>query len=204
MLGFVARFGVVSREAAATWAGTAQSVTRERERRLREAGLIEVHAGVWGEGKLLVCTAKGLRVSGRRELSPGRFSLASVHHEARVAELAAMFEREGQEVLSEREILARERLEGERRLSARLDGGRFHRADLIRKREDGGAPEAIEVELTPKGAARLDKLLRAWRRAVAERRLSRIVYVCPPGTRGVVERAVARTQTHSVIEVRDL
>lgn len=203
VLEFVARFGVVSRSAVATWARTGSSATRSRERRLRDAGLIEVRAGVWGEGKLLSCTRRGLAVSGRGELSPARFSLASVGHESAVAELAALFERDGERLLSEREILAREREAGERRFSAKLESGRFHRADLIRTDREG-LPEAIEVELTPKGAERLDRLLRAWRRAVVEKRLSGVAYICPPRTRGTVERAVRRTRTESVIEVREL
>lgn len=203
MLEFIARFGVVSRSAVATWARTGQSATRARERRLRDAGLVDVRSGVWGAGKLVSCTKRGLVLSGRRDLSPARFSLASVGHESAVAELAALFERDGDRLLSEREIVAREREEGERRFSAKLESGRFHRADLVRTDEDG-LPEAIEVELTPKGADRLDHLLRAWRRAVAERRLSRVSYLCPPRTRSMVERAVQRTRTEVAIEVRDL
>ena len=203
VLEFVARFGVVSRAAIAIWAGTAQSATRAREQRLRDSGLVEVRSGVWGQGKLVSCTQRGLVVAGRRDLSPARFSLASVGHESAVAELAALFEREGQRLLSEREIVAREREEGERMFSARLESGKFHRADLVRTDEDG-KPEAIEVELTPKGAARLDHLLRAWRRAVAEKRLSRVSYMCPPRTRPMVERAVQRTRTEVAIDVHGL
>lgn len=204
VLEFIARFGVVPRSAVATWAATGQTATLNRERRLREAGLVEVRCGVWGEGKLVAATAAGLRASGRGELSRPRFSLASVDHESAVAELAAMLERDGQRTLSEREIMARERAEGKRILSAQLGGGRFHRADLIRAGTEGSPPEAIEVELTAKGQARLDQLLRAWRRAVAERRLSRVLYLCSPGTRGVVERAVERTRTGSAVTVEGL
>jgi hypothetical protein len=204
ILEFIARFGVVPRSAVAIWAGTAQTATLNRERRLREAGLIDVRRGVWGEGKLLACTAAGLRVCARGDLRRARFSLASVGHDSMVAELAARLERAGDRTLSEREILARERASGERVFSAHLSGGRFHRADLLRASDDGSPPEAIEVELTAKGAARLDQLLRAWRRAVAERRLSRVVYRCPPGTRGVLERAVERTRTEAAVTVQEL
>jgi hypothetical protein len=204
VLEFIARFGAVPRSAVAIWAGTAQSVTRARERRLREAGLIEVRSGVWGNGRLVACTKAGLRFCGRGDLPPARLALGSVGHESTVAEVAATFERRGDRVLSEREISVQEREEGARMFSAWLESGRFHRADLIRSREDGSPPEAIEVELTAKGAVRLDRLLRAWRRAVAERRLSGVVYVCPPETRRVVERAVERTRTDGAIEVMDL
>lgn len=204
VLEFIARFGVVPRSAVATWAATARSVTLMRERRLREAGLIEVRCGVWGEGRLARATRAGLALSGRDDLRPARFSLATVRHESSVAELAAALERRGERTLSEREIGAREREEGSRVASAELAGGRFHRADLLRGGEGDRPPEAIEVELAAKGAARLDELLRAWRRAVAERRLSRVVYRCPPQVRAVVERAVQRTRTETAIAVEEL
>jgi len=204
VLGFIARFGVVSRQAVSGWAGTAQSCTLARERRLREAGLVEVRCGVWGEGKLLAATRPGLALCGRGELRPARFSLASVRHEAAVSELAAAIERRGGRTLSEREIAARERERGERLLSAELGAKRFHRADLLRLGSDGEAPEAIEVELTAKGQARLDELLRAWRWAVAERRLKRVVYLCPPRVHGVLERAVKRTGVEPAVAVQEL
>ncbi len=204
VLEFIARFGVVPRSAVATWATTGKTATLTRERRLRESGLIEVRCGVWGEGKLLAATPSGLRACGHGDLSRARFSLATVDHESAVAELAARMERGGARILSEREIALREREQGERILSAQLAARRFHRADLIRGGEDGSPPEAIEVELTAKGAARLDQLLRAWRRAVAERRLRRVVYLCPPRTRGIVERAIERTRTGAAVTVEEL
>jgi hypothetical protein len=204
ILEFVARFGVVSREAVALWAGTAQTCTLNRERRLREARLVDVRCGVWGEGKLLACTAAGLALCGRGELRPGRFSLATARHEAAVSELAASLESRGERTLSEREIVARERAEGERVLSAELTGDRFHRADLLRLGAKGEPPEAIEVELTAKGQARLDELLRGWRWPVAKQRLRRVVYRCPPRIRPVIERAVERTGTEATVAVEGL
>ncbi len=118
VLEFIARFGVVPRSAVALWAGTARTATIVRERRLREAGLIEVRCGAWGEGKLMACTRVGLRVAGRGDLRPARFRLETVDHESSVAELAARWERGGVQTMSEREILARERAEGRRVLSS--------------------------------------------------------------------------------------
>lgn len=204
VLEFIARFGVVPRSAVATWAATGKTATLVRERRLRESGLIEVRCGVWGEGKLLAATPTGLRACGLGDLSRARFSLATVDHESTVAELAARMERDGARILSERETALRERERGRRVLSAELTARRFHRADLIRAVENGSAPEAIEVELTAKGAARLDQILRAWRLAVAEGRLSRVVYLCPPRTLGVVERAIERTRAGAEVAVEVL
>jgi hypothetical protein len=204
VLDFIARFGVVPRRSVATWAGTARTVTIVREGRLRKAELIRVVRG-WGDsGPLTVATKLGLRASGRRELRPARVSAAALSHDTMVADIAAELERAGQRLLSEREIFARERAAGEHVLSAQLPGGRFHRADLIRVDEDGSPLEAIEVELTTKGARRLDELLRAWRHAVIEKRLRRVVYRCAPRTLPYVRRAVHRTRTEGVITVEEL
>jgi len=85
-------------------------------------------------------------------------------------------------------------------LSAELGGGRVHRADLVRYR-GGGRPDAVEVELAVKGSARLDELLRGWRRAVGEGRLGGVLYRCAPRVGEVVERAVERTRTGEFIRV---
>lgn len=204
VLEFVARFGVVSREAVASWAGTAQTCTLTRERRLRDGGLVDVRCGVWGEGKILAATRAGLALCGRGELRPGRFSLATVRHEAAVSELAASIERGGERTLSEREIAVEERERSERFLSAPLGDDRFHRADLLRFGAEGGPPQAIEVELNAKSRERLEAILRAWCWAVAEHRLSRVVYRCPPRIRPIVERAVQRTQSVGKIAVEEL
>lgn len=204
VLEFIARFGVVPRGAVAIWAATGRSVTLERERRLREAGLVEVKAPFVGGERLVVCTSKGLKVCGRRELRQSRVAPGLVQHEARVARLAAQMERTGRRLLSEREILAEERAAGRRSLSAALADGRYHRADLITL-DAGGAPcEAIEVELSTKGADRLDELLGGWARAVAERRLKRVLYRCAPRTRPFVEEAVLRTETAAVVRVEEV
>ena len=74
--------------------------------------------------------------------------------------------RGGEQLLSEREIAAAD-IEGARIYSAEPAGRpqRFHRPDLVRL---GPAPEAIEVELTNKTPTRLDALLRGWRRALGQ------------------------------------
>lgn len=204
ILDFIARFGVVPRAAVATWAGTARTATIGRETRLRKAELIRVVRGFGDIGPLCVCTKLGLGASGRRELRTARVSAAAVSHDTKVAQLAASLESSGEALLSEREILASERAAGEHVFSAALPGGRIHRADLLRVGQDGGVGEAIEVELSTKGAARLDELLRAWRRAVLEKRITRVVYRCSPRTIVYVNRAVERTKTGSVVSVREL
>jgi hypothetical protein len=204
VLEFIARFGVVPRAAVAIWAGTGRSVTAARQMRLRKAGLVVVSRGFGDSGPLLTATRSGLRACGRGDLSPARVSLALVRHESTVAALAATMERVGARLLSEREILARERAEGDRVFSAALSGTRFHRADLVRLDLSGKALEALEVELTAKKKERLDELLRAWRRVVGQGKVGRVVYCCPPHTRRLVERAVERTKTQAAISVEEL
>lgn len=204
VLDFIARFGVVPRTAVATWANTGRSVTVARERRLREDGLLRTERGYGPLGPLVICTKLGLKASGRRELPAARLSLAALSHETVVATVAAELERTGEAVLSEREILAREKAAGERILSSALPGGRSHRPDLVRLDADGAPLEAIEVELSCKGASRMDELLRAWRRAILERRFAAVSYVCAPRTLPFVRRAVERTKTGGLIEVREL
>jgi hypothetical protein len=201
VLGFVARYGNVPRATVAAWSGSGRSVAYAREHRLWLAGLVRLERGHQGE-RILLATRRGLAACGRPELTPARPSPATFHHEATVARLGARLESEGERVLSEREILAGERAEGERIHSAALGRGRFHRADLLRL--GPGAAEAIEVELTVKGAARLDAILRAWRFAVAERRVGKVVYHCEPRTRRLIEQAIARTSTAEMIEAVDL
>lgn len=202
VLGFIARFGTVPRPVLARWSRSGRTVTYERERRLRAAGLVEVIRGP-GEGeRLLIATRSGRRACGRHELPAARPSPATLRHETRLAELGARLEAGGGRILSEREIGAAERAAGSRLYSADLGHGRFHRADLIRLGAEGA--EAIELELSAKGAARLDAILRAWRFAVAEGRLARVVYHCDPRVKGLLDRSVARTSTGAAIEVRGL
>ena len=204
VLDFIARFGVVPRFAVARWAETAPTVTRCREARLQKEELIRVHRGYGEIGPISVITKLGLKASGRSELRPARLSLAALTHDTVVADLAASLESDGQGLLSERQILARERAAGEAVLSASLSGGRLHRADLVRVDNGGEALEAIEIELTTKGAARLDELMRAWRRAVLDRKIARVHYRCAARTLPYVRRAIERTKTASVIDAQEL
>ena len=201
-LEFLARYGTVPREVLARRCGAGRTVAYERERRLRLAGLIEVRPGPEDGERLLLATRPGRRACGRPELPAARPSPATLRHETILARLGARLELAGERVLSEREIIARERAEGAPIFSAPLAGHRTHRPDLIRLTEAG--PEAIEVELSAKGAARLRAILRAWRFAVAEGRLTSVAYHCTPSTLRLLEAAIARTATARMITARPL
>jgi hypothetical protein len=199
ILDFIARFGVVPRYVVARWADTGVTVTRARESRLEREDLIRVVRGYGRIGPICIATKLGLKASGRRELRPARLSLAALAHDTVVAEVAAEAERGGINLLSEREVLARERAIGAPALSASIPGGRVHRADLVRVDDKGEPLEAIEIELSTKGANRLDQLMRGWRRAVLDGRVSGVEYRCAPRTLAYVRRAIERTKTDSVI-----
>lgn len=199
VLEFVARYGVVPREVVGLWAGTARAVTAARERRWREAGLVEVWPGL-GSGRLVGCKRAGLRAVGRDELAEPRLSYAAVQHSAVVARVGAELEQAGHQVLSEREILARERAEGKRIYSAERRRGRgFHRPDLVLA---GERPEAVEVELTDKAARRLDDIVRSWRGAVGMKKFGCVRYLCSERAFPYVKRSVERTHAEGPIDVQ--
>jgi hypothetical protein len=191
VLEFIARFGVVPRDAVALWANTRRAMTLRRERRLRDAGLVRTVRPFGADGPFVVCTRTGLRAVGHEVLGPAGLSPATARHSAAAARLGAQLELAGERVLSERELKAREQRERERVFSAELSAGRFHRPDLVVL---NGDPTAIEVELSEKAPARLDEILRGWRRAVALRKVAAVVYRCGPRARGAVERSAERTR----------
>ena len=200
VLAFVARFGLVPACAVAEWAGTAQSVSYAREARWLRHGLVEAVEPIGRSGRLLVCTRDGLRAVGREGLGAGWVSVGRRPHAIAVAHVAARLEREGEAVLSERELGSLETEEHRRIYSAELSDGRFHRPDLV-LREDG---VAVEVELSQKASWRLDSILRAWRAAVGAERFSGVRYLCGIRALGAVRKAVQRTATEELIEVTKL
>lgn len=200
VLEFVARFGVVPRGAVGIWAGTARAVTAARERRLREAGLIEVLSGFGDSGRIVVCQRAGLRAVCREELPTPAPSPASLVHSAASAHVAAQLERKGHRVLSEREIAAIERAEGKRIYSAERRE-RFHRPDLVLLDD---SPVAIEVELTAKSPRRLQDILRAWRWTLGRNKFGLVRYLCSPRAFGAVERAADRVSFDDGLEIERL
>ena len=180
------------------WAGTRRAATLGRERRLRLAGYLKTRGTYEGDGPLLLCTRRGLAVSGFGDLGLPRFSEARARHTAAVGRIGAELEWSGERVLSEREIVWRERLEGDRVFSAGLENGRYHRADLIRM---GDVVEAIEIELTPKAPRRLDEILEAWRGAIIWEKVGRVVYRCAPEALRYLMRAVDRVEAGEFIRL---
>ncbi len=197
VLEWVARVEEVPRPVLARRVGPGRSVTFEREKRLRDHGLVRVHPTY--AGPLLLAT--GLATTGRDEPGVARPSPWQDHHSSIVAEVAASLELAGERVRSEREIGARERAEGGQPLSAQVTDYRYHRADLIRLGERAPGDRG---RLTAKARRWLEQLLAAWRRAVIQGKVARVIYLCAPDPEPYVRRAVERTLTEGQVLVLPL
>jgi hypothetical protein len=225
VLDFICRFGVVNRTAVQWWADTGRSVTLDRERRLREAGLIDVHPPIGRSGPLLAVTGRGLRLADRTELGAARVSVWSATHSVVCAQVGGWLEgpARGEQVLSEREMLAEERQLGERCYSVRRDYPErgWHRPDLYRFTLEDGRPRehVIEVELTAKAPERLAKILEAWQShkyrnlrglgneetfVPAEQTPHAVIYLCAPKIVPFVERAVKKAGAGWCVDVQQL
>jgi hypothetical protein len=194
---------VVSIEHVMAALGLGRTVAYRRVATLIEAGLLERLWLLRAEPSLLRTTREGLRYAGLG-LAVAVVSVGSVGHWLRCASTAQLLAREfGPEVIAtERELALAEQIEGRPIASAKVGqlpsgAAQLHRPDLAVFSQGGTI--AVEVELTPKSPRRLEKIVRAWRRAhwVAEVR-----YYCAPGpTRRAVERAVAKLHASERVRV---
>lgn len=206
LLRYVGRHGVVRIAQVMVAMDAGRTVTYDRVASCVEAGLLERLELVCSEPGLLRATRDGLRYAGLglpvAVVSPG-----AVDHWLRCASTAHLVGKQyGHErVLTEREIVLAEQIEGRRIASAKvgkLPNGkpRLHRPDLAILAEAGTI--AIEVELTPKSPGRLYGLIRAWRRAAGSGTVVGVQYLCEPGqTRTAVERAVAKARAGQFVAI---
>jgi hypothetical protein len=202
----VGRHGVLTVEQAMRATGTGRTATYRRVAVLIEAGLLERLDLLRSQPTLLHATRDGLRYAGL-PMPVAKVSPGAVDHWLRCATVALdLDEHYGRNrVLTEREIVAKEVLDGRSVVKAKLgDAGygaqRFHRADLAVLAEKGVI--AVEVELTPKAPRRLEELVRAWRRAVGTGEIAEVRYLCEPGqTRSLVERVVKKVQAERFIQI---
>jgi hypothetical protein len=156
---------------------------------------------------LYVATAEGLRRSGLGQLAIYRVSFGGFEHAQKLASAAAALYRgfPHWELLSEREIRARENDRVELVASARLGerpGGRpaHHRPDLALI-SPGGRVLAVEIELSIKAPRRLAAICRGWARA---RHVAHVYYLAAPPVAGAVSRAIAETRSADRITVLPL
>lgn len=203
MVRFVGRHGVVSVEHVMEAMGVGRTAAYRRVAACIEGRLLERLAVLRSEPSLLRATRSGLRYAGLG-LPVATVSPGAIRHSLICASVAQRVVRANGEsaVMTERELVLAERIEGETIASAEVGrprGGRarLHRPDLVVFKEGGRI--AVEVELTPKAPHRLDELIRAWRRALC---VKEVHYLCEPGqTHRAVERAVARVRADQKVTV---
>ncbi len=167
MLGWIARFRFVDSEVLAERFGTSRQQINARVRRLEQAGLLERHAHGPMPAWTIVATSRGLAALGLPPRRPARTAVQR-EHELALAAIVARYERMRPEttVHTERDSRRREAA-ADARYSADVTDpkqGRSRRwPDLVL--EDDGRRIAIELELTPKGIARLRRIVAAYRNA---------------------------------------
>ena len=200
---FVGRRGGVAIEHVMAALGIGRTMAYRRVAACVERGLLERLDLVRAEPTLLRATRAGLRYAGLG-LALAQVSPGSVNHWLTCASTAQRLgdEADPELVVSARELLLAERIEGRPIASAKVgehpDGSaRLHRPDLAILA--GERPIAVEVELTPKSPDRLLGLIRAWRRA---RWVAEVHYYCAPGlTRRAVERAVRKARAEERVRI---
>jgi hypothetical protein len=140
-------------------------------------------------------------------VDPARVNVATARHWAVCARLAVVLERaERVGVWGEPRLRAAE-LETEGSVAGaklgRLPDGRprLHRPDLVLFPPDPALPVAVEVELSVKGARRLEAICRAWARC---RLVSEVRYYAPPAVARAVSRAVSLAHGHDRIRILSL
>lgn len=167
MLRWIARFRFVDSEVLAERFGTSRQQINARVRRLERAGLLQRNTHGPMPAWTIAATSRGLAALG---LPPRRAARTTVQreHELALAAIVARHERTRPEstVHTERDCRRREAA-SRARFSADVTDpkqGRSRRwPDLVL--EDDDRRVAVELELTPKGIARLRRIVAAYRNA---------------------------------------
>jgi hypothetical protein len=208
VVAWVAVIGAVSARDVMVRFGVGRTVGYRRLAALVELGLLTRSRLVYGQPALYVATREGLSWAGLAEVDPARVGVATVRHWALCARLAVILERrERAEVWGEPRLRAAERESGGPLASAQLgvlpDGRpRLRRPDLVLlPLGTAGLPVVVEVELSVKGARRLEAICRAWARC---RIVSEVRYYAPAPVARAVSRAVSSVRAHDAIEVLSL
>lgn len=206
---WIGRLGAASARDVMARFGCGRSQTYHRLSVLVRAGLLEPRHLLRGQPTLYVASREGLSWAQLGRLEPCRVSVANATHWAACAAVAVLLERvePGFRVWSERELRAAELDAGRALASAELgrspDGRpRLRRADLVLvPRDDDRRAVAIEVELTVKGARRLEAICRAWARC---RLIDSVRYYASPAAARAVARAVERVHAEGMVEIYSL
>lgn len=207
IVGWIGRVGAASARHVMARFRMGQSVTYERLAALVADGLLEHRMLLYRQPGLYFATADGLRWSGLERLGVDRVGPGGFEHARQVATAAVALHHglPDAEVLSERELRARENDEGELFGSVKLGslpGGReaLHRPDLLVVTPNKRVV-AVEVELSVKAPRRLETICTGYGRA---RHLHHVYYLAAPAAARAVTRAVAAVRAHDRITVLPL
>jgi hypothetical protein len=162
------------------------------------------------EPTIYTVTRRGLRLAGISGIEPSRVSPGGARHAILCCAAAVALERGYPEwfVLGEPSVRRLEReisrpLAEVGRLASGTGARARHRPDLllVDRREAGGLPIAIEVEISVKGAARLKEICRAWSRS---REVAGVIYLAAPEVMAPLRRAIAGAGAGGRVVVLDL
>lgn len=204
--GWIARIGAANTEHVMERFAMARSPAYRRIAALVSYGVLERVRLLRGENDLLIPTREGLRWTGHLLLGRPRVSVAAVRHWRICATAAIRLEHEfgAALILSDREVRSWEHTAG-RQLASVTPGAaarRPHRPDFaVLADRGGGVAVAVEVELSVKGARRLEAILRGYRR---NRQIHAVRYWAAPLPGRAVARAAAATGTEQFVEIRPL
>jgi hypothetical protein len=205
VLEWVGRLGAVSAGDVALRFDLSARSARARLSALQRAGLVHERRLLHGLEPLYVASRSGLRLVGLSGLGPCRVSASSFAHWQACAKVAVYLERRNPgRVSSDRELRQIERQLGAAVASAQLGFTRsgepgWHHPDLVVWPADPeGLPRAVEVELTAKGARRLQAICRAWART---RRLAGVEYYASGPALPALTRAIAAVDAHEWVSV---
>jgi hypothetical protein len=205
VLRFVGRHRFATVPQVARWAGRSEKKIYPRLCGLRAHDLVEFHRPLIERG-VYVATRAGLVAAGLN-LPPARVEIATFTHDRLVADLAVDLERDGAEVVTEREMRHTDESPdthdagGRPRYAVTLATGGRHYPDLMVVRPSG-RHEAIEIELSPKNRARRERILAGYGRA---RHIETVTYHVGTAQIGdLVARSAATLGIGDLIDVRPL
>src|SRR4051794_6306358 len=192
----------------ARWPSMPESNVYRRLRGLVKLGVIEHRRLLYGEPGVYLATRLGLDAAGLPFDRPARISAGRVAHQVAATWLALELDAQhgAERVVYERELRTVDGNGGPPpyavELGGRLPSGRarLHYPDFAVLEDGDDRPVAVELELTAKGRARLESILRAYVRA---RHVSRACYyVGGPAVERAVVAAVRSVRAERVVEVR--
>jgi len=202
ILGWIGRHGVVTPAQVARHFFTRDDgavglwAAYRRLRKLEELALVRQDRTFWREANVLRLTGAGARLADI-DVGPARLVLAELRHTLAVVDLVeALLEESpnGTELRTEREL----RIERRRELTdgkRTVGRGRVPDALLIHAK---GAKVAIELDLTPKRARDLERILIAY----LQERYDRIVWYVMPRQQERLQEIVRKQRADDVVEVR--